>query len=173
MAQLKSRHELEAGYYATAEALFREPASVSVFNRQNFARPRNLGRGDLRRLRRRCAALEIRPPRQFAWLNDFGLPESSDNTSSTPSGKTRDAARIRSGVAEDSGAVRKLKASPADEEAKIAAQVAEVSQKKAADEKRRATEKRLAGRQRWSRSAVAGATNSKRGCLLGKSTAAV
>jgi predicted Zn-dependent protease len=75
-AQLESaRHELEAGHYATAEALFRE-LGLSVSNVQPAAELcaalQLWERGDFAQaataLRR---FLEIRPLRQFAWLNDF------------------------------------------------------------------------------------------------------
>lgn len=154
-AKLQSaRHELQAGHYATAEALFRE-LSQSVTNVQPAA--------DL------CATLqlwergsfaeaatalqhfvEIQPVGLFAWLNDF-KPLAEDRLHDyrlyTEWQKTRDASkdpevalqRIRD-ISTKLKAKGALAFQFADEEAKLAAQVAQASKKKAADEKRRAAE---------------------------------
>jgi serine/threonine protein kinase len=154
-AKLESaRHELQAGHYGTAEALFRE-LSQSVSNVQPAA--------DL------CAALqlwergsfaeaaaalqhfvEIKPVGLFGWLNAF-KPLAEDRLHDyqlyTEWQKTRDASkdpemalqRIRD-ISTKLKAKGALAFQFADEEAKLAAQVAQVSEKKAADEKRRAEE---------------------------------
>ena len=149
-----ARRELEAGHYATAEALFRELGS-SVSNVQPAAELcaalQLWERGDFAQAATALRHfLEIKPLRQFAWLNDFkplAQNRLDDYQLYTEWQKTRDASkdpevalqRLRdvSGKLKAKGA---LAFQLADEEAKLAAQVAEVSQKKAADEKRRAAE---------------------------------
>ncbi len=154
-AQLESaRHELQAGHYATAEALFRELglsasnvqpaaelcAALQLWERGDFAQAATA----LRRF------LEIKSLGHFAWLNDFkplAQNRLDDYELYTESQKTRDASkdpevalkRIRD-VAGKLKAKGALAFQLADEEAKIVAQVAEASQKRAAEEKRRAAQ---------------------------------
>ena len=165
-AQLEpARRELQAGHYATAEALFREIAASA---------PNVLPAADL------CAALQLwergdfaqaatnlqrftqlEASAQFAWLNDFkplAQARLSDYQTYSEWEKKRDATkdpevalkRIRevSGKLKTKGA---LAFQLADEEAKIAAQVAQLSEKRAAEEKRRAAEEAP----RWQATAVA------------------
>ena len=144
-----ARRELEAGHYATAEALFREIAlrapdvqpaadlcaALQLWERGEFAQASTV----LQRF------MQLKPPPPFAWLNDFkplARARLDDYQLYNKWQKTRETSkdpevalkRIReiSGKLKAKGA---LAFQLADEEAKITAQVAELSQKRAADEK--------------------------------------
>ena len=149
-----ARRELQAGHYATAEALFREIAAnapnvqpavelcaaLQLWERGDFAQAATA----LQHF------LQVKPTAPFAWLNDFkplAQARLDDYRLYSEWQKTRDASKdpevALQRIHELSG---KLKAKGAlsfqlaDEEAKIAAQVAEVSQKRAAQEKKAAAE---------------------------------
>jgi hypothetical protein len=154
-AQLEpARRELQAGHYATAEALFREIAASTPAVQPAAELCAGLQLWERGSFAQAATALqhftEVKPLPPFAWLNEFkplARARLDDYQLYLEWQKARDTSKDPEVMLRRIQAVSgKLKARGAlvfqlaDEEAKIAAQVAAESQKHAAEEKKAAAE---------------------------------
>jgi len=165
-AQLEpARRELQAGHYATAEALFREIAASTPAVQPAVELCAGLQLWERGSFAQAATALqhftEVKPLPPFTWLNEFkplARARLDDYQLYGEWQKARDMSKDPEVMLQRIQAVSgKLKAKGAlafqlaDEEAKIAAQVAEESQKHADEEKKAAAEERP----RWQTALVA------------------
>ncbi|HEY1582660.1 MAG TPA: hypothetical protein VGF73_06145, partial [Chthoniobacterales bacterium] len=150
----QARTELDAGHYATAEALFREAAAVqpNVLPAADLAAALQLWEHG--QFAQATSALQrfvrLKPVSPFVWLNGYKRPAQDridDSQLYSRWEKERDATRdpqtslkrIRE-ITSHLKAKGALAFQLADEEAKLSAEVAQVTARKAEEEKKRATE---------------------------------
>jgi len=154
-AQLEpARRELQAGHYATAEALFREiaPSAPNVQSAAELCAALQLWeRGSFAQAATALQHfIELKPSVQVAWLNDFKPLararlddyqlylewQNAREASKDPEVALKRLRGISAKLKTKGGLAFQL----ADEEAKLSAQVAEVTQKRSAEEKQTAAE---------------------------------